>query len=222
MRKWLIVLLLSLIGYMPTQSNNSQNYIKPYITESINELEDLKITLSGFNYLKENFNIETVNIPNGFPVDIKGFNRISSYFGMRYHPIKKRMLMHDGIDLAGSKGTEVYATADGMIEKVAYVKGYGRLIIVNHGNGIQTIYAHLSKFKCKVGEYVTAGDCIGLLGNSGASTGPHLHYEVRVNNTKINPLLLYTNDFTESNILNIFKLKDNERISNNQNSKFIM
>ncbi|UTW05380.1 peptidoglycan DD-metalloendopeptidase family protein [Amphritea atlantica] len=117
-------------------------------------------------------------LPNGEP--IQGI-RISDKFGMRMHPIRKKRVMHNGIDFKANTGTPVYATADGAVEYAGLHKqsGFGKLIILQHALGFKTYYAHLSDVKIKSGTFVSKGQLIGLSGNTGTSTGPHLHYEVR-------------------------------------------
>lgn len=108
--------------------------------------------------------------------------RISSYFGLRWGR------MHNGIDLAVPIGTPVKAAADGCVIFAASMSGYGRLVILDHGAGVHSYYGHNSSFAVKVGDTVAAGDRIALSGNSGVSTGPHLHFEIRVNGRAVNPL----------------------------------
>ncbi len=112
---------------------------------------------------------------------------ISSAFGMREHPILKRMLFHAGTDFSAPMGSRVIATADGTVLYSGFEKGYGKQVIINHGNGYQTVYAHLSKALIRQGQHVRRGDVIAFSGNSGLSTGPHLHYEVRKDNVVVNP-----------------------------------
>ncbi|WP_366554432.1 M23 family metallopeptidase [Aquibaculum sediminis] len=115
--------------------------------------------------------------------------RISSNFGMRRHPIKGYTRMHQGTDFAAPTGTPIYAAGDGVVEQAGRNGGYGNYIKVRHGNGYSTAYAHLSRFAkgLKSGSRVTQGDVIGYVGSTGASTGPHLHYEVHVNGEQVNP-----------------------------------
>ncbi|RTE64421.1 M23 family peptidase [Amphritea opalescens] len=117
-------------------------------------------------------------LPNGEPID--GL-RINDSYGMRMHPIRKKKVMHNGIDFKARTGTPVYATADGAVEFAGMHKssGFGNLIILQHALGFKTYYAHLSGVKVKSGTFVSKGQLIGLSGNTGRSTGPHLHYEVR-------------------------------------------
>jgi murein DD-endopeptidase MepM/ murein hydrolase activator NlpD len=136
-------------------------------------------------------------IPGIQPVSNKDLKRIASGFGYRIHPIYKTYKMHTGQDFTAPVGTEVYATGNGTVRKVEYSRrGYGRNIIVDHGYGYQTLYAHLSKIEVRKGQRVNRGDVIGLVGNTGTSTAPHLHYEVIKNNRKINPANFFYNDLT--------------------------
>ena len=112
---------------------------------------------------------------------------LSDGFGMRYHPILHRLRMHEGIDIVSNIGAPVHATGNGTVEFTGYDGGYGLTIIINHGFGYRTIYGHLSKIKTKKGTKVSRGDIIALSGNSGLSTGPHLHYEVEHEGQKLNP-----------------------------------
>ncbi|MFC6668890.1 M23 family metallopeptidase [Marinobacterium aestuariivivens] len=124
------------------------------------------------------------SIPNGVP--IQG-TRISDRFGMRTHPVTRKKDMHNGIDFAASRGTPVYATADGIVEFSGRQSGFGKLVILQHNFGFKTYYAHLDKLSVKAGELVAKGDLIAHSGNSGRSTGPHLHYEVRRLYSAIDP-----------------------------------
>ncbi len=129
------------------------------------------------------------HIPAVPPLNTKEGNfNLSSSFGWRSDPISKRRTMHTGIDFAASKGVEVYATGDGVVESVEYqFSGYGNQVIINHGFGYKTRYAHLSAADVVEGMTVSRGDLIGRVGRSGKSTGPHLHYEVLYKNSHVNP-----------------------------------
>ncbi|MCH2022260.1 MAG: M23 family metallopeptidase [Saprospiraceae bacterium] len=112
-----------------------------------------------------------------------------SGFGYRTHPVFKRRKMHTGIDFGARRGTPIYATGDGKIARIEYKRtGYGRNVVIDHGYGYKTLYAHMSKVKTKVGQKVKRGEIIGLVGSSGTSTSPHVHYEVLYKGKKINPL----------------------------------
>ena len=97
--------------------------------------------------------------------------------------------MHNGTDFAAPHGTPIYSTADGVVTKAGWGSGYGRVIYIKHDFGIETRYAHLSRIRVKVGERVSRGQRIGDMGNTGRSTGTHLHYEVRVNGKAVNPMI---------------------------------
>ncbi|MDO9511471.1 MAG: M23 family metallopeptidase [Bacteroidales bacterium] len=131
-----------------------------------------------------------LSIPAIQPVNDRDIKYISSYFGFRIHPIYKRRIFHEGIDYTSPIGTKVYATGDGVVSDVAYIirDGFGKKIIIDHGFGYQTIYAHLNGFNVRPGQKVKRGDYIGTVGNTGLTSGPHLHYEVVWNNRKVNPV----------------------------------
>ena len=136
------------------------------------------------------------SIPSIQPVSNRDLTRIASGFGLRMHPIYKIIKMHKGMDFTAPVGTEIYATGDGIVEKVGWVGGYGRTIMINHGFGYKTRYAHCSKYNCRKGQKVKRGDLIGFVGNTGQSSGPHLHYEVFKNNRQINPVNFFFNDLS--------------------------
>jgi hypothetical protein len=119
-------------------------------------------------------------------------------FGMHNDPFTGSYQPHNGMDIAAPKGTPVYATAEGIVTSTAYQSGLGNLIIIDHGNGYSTSYGHLSKIMVATGHRVNRGELIGLVGSTGYSTGPHLHYEVHQNNRAINP-----SDFIVKSILSL-------------------
>jgi murein DD-endopeptidase MepM/ murein hydrolase activator NlpD len=112
---------------------------------------------------------------------------VTSSFGARMDPFNGEGAFHTGIDIATSKGEAVRAPADGTVIKAGMGTGYGREVVVDHGHGMQTLYAHLSGFAVIAGQDVRRGDILGYVGSSGHSTGPHLHYEVRIHDTPVNP-----------------------------------
>ncbi len=120
-------------------------------------------------------------------------NYVTSVFGMRMHPIYNELRMHTGIDIGASYGASVVASDSGTVITSKYSSGYGNYIVISHGNGVTTLYAHLSSRLVAVGDDVTQGQVIGKIGSTGASTGPHLHYEVSVNGTRVNPLQYFSN-----------------------------
>jgi murein DD-endopeptidase MepM/ murein hydrolase activator NlpD len=112
---------------------------------------------------------------------------VSSSYGYRRDPFTGQAAFHAGLDFRAAYGTPIHAAADGVIKFVGSKAGYGKAVEIDHGNGLLTRYAHMSGFRARVGKKVSAGDVIGLIGNTGRSTGPHLHFEVRMNNRAVNP-----------------------------------
>jgi murein DD-endopeptidase MepM/ murein hydrolase activator NlpD len=135
------------------------------------------------------------SMPAIMPISNKSLNRTASGWGYRFHPIYKINQFHYGMDFTASIGTNIYATGDGVIKDVQSIGGgYGKWIMIDHGFGYQTLYAHMSKFNVKKGEKVKRGHVIGYVGNSGTSTGPHVHYEVHKNGKPVNPQYYYFKD----------------------------
>ncbi len=135
-------------------------------------------------------------IPAIQPVQNKDLKRVASGFGMRMHPIHKRRKMHNGMDFTAKTGTPIYATGNGKVIKASRASGFGNVVYIDHGFGYVTKYGHMSKFNTKKGRYVKRGDIIGYVGNTGLSSGPHLHYEVHKNGKPINPVNFYHGDLT--------------------------
>lgn len=127
----------------------------------------------------------SVTIPSRMPVDNV---RLSSSYGMRTHPVIGGRRAHNGVDLAAPTGTPIYATADGTVSKAEWYSSYGLYVALEHGGEIQTRYAHMSRLNVYEGQQLRKGDVIGYVGSTGRSTGPHLHYEVRVAGASVNPL----------------------------------
>ena len=137
------------------------------------------------------------HIPGIFPLKETELKYISSFFGYRPDPIYKISKFHSGIDFSAAMGTEAYATGDGVVfdvEKSAW--GYGNMVTIDHGFGYKTRYAHLQKALVRKGQKVKRGQCIGLIGNTGKTTGVHLHYEVLKNDVQIDPINFFYNDLT--------------------------
>lgn len=126
----------------------------------------------------------SVSVPAAMP--LMGA-RMSSGYGMRNHPVLGGMRGHKGVDLAAPTGTPVYATADGYVSKADWFSSYGKYISIEHGASLQTRFAHLSDMVVSAGDKVKKGDLIGYVGSTGRSTGPHLHYEVRVDGVAVDP-----------------------------------
>lgn len=154
------------------------------------------------------------HIPAIQPVANKNLKRMASGYGNRIHPVYKTKKMHWGMDFSAPKGSEVYATGDGKIEKVKRSKrGYGNQVKIDHGYGYKTFYAHLNKYIVKRGQKVKRGDLIGYVGSTGTSTAPHLHYEVIKNKRKVNPVNYYFNDLTAEEYDKMLELSSQENQS---------
>ncbi|MEN1729363.1 MAG: M23 family metallopeptidase [Pseudomonadota bacterium] len=127
------------------------------------------------------------SIPSGFPVESE---IITSRFGMRLHPITERMAMHGGADLRATVGTPIYASADGVVEWASFHhnSGLGKMVKLVHNYGFSTVYGHMDEIDVQVGNYVQRGQLLGYSGNTGASAAPHLHYEVRHLNRRLDPV----------------------------------
>lgn len=125
------------------------------------------------------------SIPSLMPVPS---THLTSGFGMRWHPILGGRHPHMGVDLAGAVGTPIHATADGVIGRADWFGGYGLYVQIEHGGQMETRYGHMSRLNVAAGQFVHRGDVIGYIGTTGRTTGPHLHYEVRVDGVAVNPL----------------------------------
>ena len=137
------------------------------------------------------------SIPAIQPIPNKNLKRMASGYGFRIHPIYKTRKFHYGMDFTAPTGTEIYATGNGVVKAVKKSRrGLGKHVIIDHGFGYETVYAHMSKFNVRRGQKVKRGDVIGYVGNTGTSTAPHLHYEVHKDGKKINPINYYFNDLT--------------------------
>lgn len=136
------------------------------------------------------------HIPSIQPVSDKYLKQLASGFGTRIDPIYGTARFHAGMDFSANIGTPVYATANGTVVKADWQQGYGKCIVIDHGYGYETLYAHLNDYKVRVGQKVVRGQEIGEVGNTGKSTGPHLHYEVHVKGQPDNPAKYYFMDLS--------------------------
>ena len=128
---------------------------------------------------------------------MKELTRFGSSFGIRFHPILKVVRPHEGIDLTAPRGTPIYATADGRILQAGYrAGGFGKKILLDHGYGYRTLYGHCEEVMVKTGQEVKRGEVIGIVGSTGLSRSPHLHYEVHVNGRPVDPINYYANDLS--------------------------
>ena len=153
--------------------------------------------------------IRMENIPAIQPVLNKDLKRVASGYGWRIDPIYHTRKVHQGMDFTAPIGTEVYATGNGRISFVGWRQGYGQTVMVDHGFGYETLYAHLYKPLCRVGQRVKRADIIALVGNTGKSTGPHLHYEVHYHGKAVDPRNFYFYDLTPDEYDMMVQLSNN-------------
>ena len=165
------------------------------------QLYRTSVSFDELQILAKNKENMSTAIPAIWPIDRSALhnNHIGAFSPRRYHPVLHRVQAHTGVDFGCDRGTPVYATGDGEVELAVgsgYNGGYGYQVLVNHGFGYKTRYAHLSKVLVKPGERVTRGQVIAETGNTGRSTGPHLHYEVIHKGTPVNPVNYFNRDMT--------------------------
>ncbi len=163
------------------------------------ELYEQSRSLDELQLLAKNKDELSSAIPAVWPIDRTALKHGIGAFGMRLHPIYKRYIMHKGVDLACDSGTNIFATGDAVVvksEKGYRRSGYGQMLLLRHKFGYETRYAHLSERLVSVGDTVRRGDVIGLVGNTGGSTGPHLHYEVILRGQVINPLNFFNRNMS--------------------------
>jgi murein DD-endopeptidase MepM/ murein hydrolase activator NlpD len=153
-------------------------------------------------------------IPAIQPVRNENLKRMASGFGYRSDPFTKARKMHEGMDFTANTGTPIYATGDGVIAQAdASASGFGNHVVIRHGFGYETLYAHLSKYKCRAGQHVKRGDVIGYVGSTGRSEGPHCHYEVHQNGKVVNPLNFYYGNISAVEYIAISKIANQENQS---------
>jgi murein DD-endopeptidase MepM/ murein hydrolase activator NlpD len=146
------------------------------------------------------------SIPAIQPVSNKDLSRIASGFGMRIHPIYGIAKMHSGLDFTAPQGTPIYATGDGTVTTAGGGTGTGNHVIINHGYGYQTVYMHMVRIKARDGQRVKRGEVIGWVGSTGASTGPHCHYEVHINGRPVDPVYFFFNDLNAEQYDRLLKI----------------
>ncbi len=156
--------------------------------------------------LISNQETKIASIPAIQPISNKQLNRIASGFGYRIHPIYGIAKMHSGLDFTAPQGTPIYATGDGVVTTSGVGTGTGNHVIINHGYGYETEYMHMVRIKARGGQRVKRGEVIGWVGNTGASTGPHLHYEVHINGNPVDPVYFFFNDLTPEQYDRVLKI----------------
>ena len=154
------------------------------------------------------------SIPAIQPIPNKELKRLASGYGMRMHPILKVRRMHEGCDFSAPRGTPIYSTGDGEVVRISNTfGGFGKLVVIDHGYGFITKYAHMSSFNVKKGDKVKRGDCIGFVGSTGTSTAPHLHYEIHKDGKPINPVHYFYQDVTDGEYEKLLELAAEENQS---------
>ena len=148
-------------------------------------------------------------IPAIQPVSNKDLKKTASGYGTRIDPIYGTTRFHAGMDFSANPGTDVYATGDGTVVKMGWQTGYGNIIVIDHGFGYETWYAHLQEFRTRLGKKVVRGEVIGGVGSTGKSTGPHLHYEVHVKGRVVNPVNYYFMDLSAEDYDRMIQLAAN-------------
>lgn len=143
------------------------------------------------------------------PISNKDLRRTASGYGVRIDPIYRTPRFHSGMDFSAKVGTEIYATGNGVVTFAGWKQGYGNCLMIDHGYGYQTLYGHMSKYRARVGQKVTRGEVIGEVGNTGKSTGPHLHYEVIVKGKHDNPSKYYYMDLTPEEYDRMIQIAEN-------------
>ncbi|POY36009.1 peptidase M23 [Solitalea longa] len=180
----------------------SSNYSSLMIeaTRKLDELsKKMYVQSKSYDYLireVRNKDKMLASVPAIQPVSNKDLTRMASGYGYRIHPIYKTRKFHAGMDFTSPTGTPIYSTGDGVVIKAEFGRGFGNEVQINHGYGYSTIYGHMSRIKAKIGHKVKRGEIIGYVGNTGASTGPHCHYEVHRNGQPVNPINFYFNDLS--------------------------
>ena len=153
-------------------------------------------------------------IPAIQPIKNENLKRMVSGFGYRTDPFTKVRKMHEGMDFTAKIGTPIYATGDGVVARADNsASGYGNHIVIRHGYGYETLYGHLSRYKCRAGQRIKRGDVIGFVGSTGRSEGPHLHYEVHKNGKVVNPLNFYYGNISAVEYVAISQLANQENQS---------
>ena len=153
--------------------------------------------------------IRMENIPAIQPVMNKDLKRVASGYGMRIDPVYHVRKFHQGMDFTAPTGTEIFATGNARVEFTGWKQGYGNTVILDHGYGYKTLYAHLYKSLVRKGQKVRRSDIIALVGNTGKSTGPHLHYEVRLNGKPVDPRNYYFYDLSPEEYDQMIQLSNN-------------
>lgn len=201
------------ISYYEDIARMTNNQLSADLTLKVDVLEkELYVQSKSYDEIIEmakNQEIRMENIPAIQPVLNKDLKRVASGYGMRIDPVYHVRKFHQGMDFTAPTGTEVFATGNAKVKFSGWKQGYGNTIILDHGFGYETVYAHLYKSLVRKGQKVRRSDIIGLVGNTGKSTGPHLHYEVRLNDRPVDPRNYYFYDLSPEEYDQMIQLSNN-------------
>ncbi|WP_185948792.1 M23 family metallopeptidase [Algoriella xinjiangensis] len=183
--------------------------IDNYTAEDVEKLiEKIEIESKSLDEVFRSAGVKDANLssmPVLKPVADKYVSRLASGYGSRFHPILKVNKMHKGLDFVASTGTPIYATGDGAVKVSEFNSGYGNMVVLKHGNGYESLYAHMSRAKVRSGQKVKRGDVIGYVGTTGLSTGAHLHYEIHKNGEPVDPIMYFYNDVDPDDFIKIYQ-----------------
>lgn len=201
------------ISYYEDIARMTNNQLSADLTLKVDVLEkELYVQSKSYDEIIEmakNQEIRMEHIPAIQPVLNKDLTRVASGYGMRIDPVYHVRKFHQGMDFTAPTGTEVFATGNAKVKFSGWKQGYGNTIILDHGFGYETLYAHLYKSLVRKGQKVRRSDIIGLVGNTGKSTGPHLHYEVRLNDRPVDPRNYYFYDLSPEQYDQMIQLSNN-------------
>ncbi len=178
---------------------NTLNNISARVAFQVDSYQDIEKLINN----QEN---KLASIPAIQPVSNKDLTRVASGFGYRIHPIYGIPKMHNGLDFSATQGTPIYATGDGIVKNADFGNGFGNNVVINHGYGYETLYGHMVRIKVRQGQRVKRGEVIGWVGSTGASTGPHCHYEVHINGRPVDPVYFFYNDLNAEQYDRMLKL----------------
>ena len=201
------------IDYYDSIAKMTDNQLAADLTQKVDMLaKELYTQAKSYDEVLEmakNQEIRMENIPAIQPVKNQDLKRVASGYGMRIDPVYHVRKFHQGMDFSAPIGTEIYATGNAKVKFSGWTQGYGNTVILDHGFGYETLYAHLYKSLVRKGQKVRRSDIIALVGNTGKSTGPHLHYEVRLNGKPVDPRNYYFYDLSPEEYDQMLQLSNN-------------
>lgn len=201
------------ISYYEQIAQMTNNQLSADLAMKVDVLEkEIYVQAKSYDEVLEmakNQEVRMENIPAIQPIMNKDLKRVASGYGMRIDPVYHVRKFHQGMDFTAPTGTEVFATGNAKVSFVGWKQGYGNTVILDHGFGYQTLYAHLYKALVRKGQKVRRSDIIALVGNTGKSTGPHLHYEVRLNGRPVDPRNYYFYDLSPEEYDQMIQLSNN-------------